>query len=68
VALPPPYGEAPERQPATDPSRASTISVFDVSNSMWDQVEGRSKIEIAREVIEDHLYEWDANIDLGLVA
>jgi Ca-activated chloride channel family protein len=55
-------------QTATDPSRASTILVFDVSNSMWGQIEGRSKIEIAREVIGDLLYDWDPDVDLGLVA
>jgi Ca-activated chloride channel family protein len=55
-------------QTSTDPSRASTILVFDVSNSMWGQIEGRAKIEIAREVIEDLLYDWDPEVDLGLVA
>ncbi len=53
---------------ATDPSRAATSLGFDVSNSMWGQIEGRSKIEIAREVIEDLLYDWDPDVDLGLVA
>ena len=47
---------------------AATVLVFDVSNSMWGQVEGRSKIEIAREVIADLLDEWNPDADLGLVA
>ena len=55
-------------QTAADPSRASTILVFDVSNSMWGQIDGRAKIEIAREVIGDLLYDWDPEVDLGLVA
>jgi len=55
-------------QAVTADGRASTVIVFDVSNSMWGQVEGRSKIEIAREVIEDLLDDWDPDVDLGLVA
>ena len=55
-------------QTAGDPSRASTILVFDVSNSMWGQIDGRSKIEIAREVIGDMLANWDPGVDLSLVA
>ena len=43
---------------APDPSRPSTMLVFDVSNSMWGQIDGVSKIEIAREVIGDLLTEW----------
>ena len=42
-------------QTVTADGRASTVIVFDASNSMWGQVEGRSKIEIAREVIGDTL-------------
>ena len=42
--------------------------VLDVSNSMWGQIEGRSKIEIAREVIADIIAEWNPSVDLGLVA
>jgi Ca-activated chloride channel family protein len=55
-------------QAVTTDGRASTVIVFDVSNSMWGQIEGRSKIEIAREVIEDLLYDWNPDVDLGLVA
>jgi Ca-activated chloride channel family protein len=52
----------------TDPSRAATIMVFDVSNSMWGQIDGVSKVEIAREVIGDLLADWDPGVNLGLVA
>jgi len=53
---------------ASDPSRPSTMLVFDVSNSMWGQIDGVSKIEIARDVIGDMLKEWDPDTDLGLIA
>lgn len=55
-------------QSVTEPSAVSTILVFDVSNSMWGQIDGVSKVEIAREVIGDLLGDWDRNVDLGLVA
>ncbi|HUF87782.1 MAG TPA: VWA domain-containing protein [Thermohalobaculum sp.] len=42
--------------------------VLDVSNSMWGQIDGVSKIEIAREVIADLLADWPADVELGLVA
>ena len=63
----PAYSQSAPQAITTD-GRASTVIVFDVSNSMWGQVEGRSKIEIAREAIGDHIYNWDADVDLGLVA
>ncbi len=53
---------------ASDPSRPSTMLVFDVSNSMWGQIDGVSKIEIAREVIGGLLQGWDPDTDLGLIA
>jgi Ca-activated chloride channel family protein len=57
-----------EGQSQSDPSRAATILVYDVSNSMWGRIDGRSKVEIAREVIGDLLQDWDPGVDLGLVA
>jgi len=42
--------------------------VFDASGSMWGQVEGRAKIEIAREVLGDLLAGWDASVEVGLTA
>jgi Ca-activated chloride channel family protein len=46
----------------------STVLVYDVSNSMWGQIDGVSKVEIAREVIGDLVDDWDARVQLGLVA
>lgn len=47
---------------------ADVVLVLDVSNSMWGQIQGRSKIEIAREVVADLIGEWDPATNLGLVA
>jgi Ca-activated chloride channel family protein len=35
---------------------------------MWGQLEGRTKIEIARDVMRELLADWDPTVDLGLVA
>ncbi len=53
---------------AAAPGTADVVLVLDVSNSMWGQIQGRSKIEIAREVVADLIGEWDAATNLGLVA
>lgn len=55
-------------QSASAPSAASTILVYDVSNSMWGQIDGVAKIEIARDVIAELLDDWDPSVNLGLVA
>lgn len=44
------------------------LIVLDASGSMWGQVHGRPKIEIAREVIRDFIGSLPANVELGLVA
>jgi len=43
------------------------IVVFDASNSMWGQIDGVAKIEIAREVMGDLILNWDPATNLGLV-
>ena len=50
----------------TEPSRV--MIVLDASGSMWGQLDGKTKIEIAREVIEDLLDDIDQEIEIGLVA
>ena len=42
--------------------------VFDASNSMWGQIDGVAKIEIAREVMGDLLADWDPDTNIGLIA
>lgn len=50
----------------SDPSYA--IIVLDASGSMWGQVNGEAKIEIARRVIRKLVTKLPENIHLGLVA
>lgn len=54
--------------PTDNAARAAVTLVLDESNSMWGQIEGRSKIEIARESVRSLLQSWSPNADLGLVA
>ncbi|WP_069298990.1 vWA domain-containing protein [Neptunicoccus sediminis] len=44
------------------------VIVYDASGSMWGQIDGTSKVEIAREVLADLVNDWDAETNLGLVA
>lgn len=44
------------------------ILVLDASGSMWQEVDGRSKVEIAREAIDTMLGQWNPDVSLGLLA
>ncbi|WP_311948473.1 vWA domain-containing protein [Halomonas piscis] len=44
------------------------VIVYDASGSMWGQIDGVSKMEIAQEVMAELINEWDENTPLGLVA
>ncbi|MEC7139738.1 MAG: vWA domain-containing protein, partial [Pseudomonadota bacterium] len=46
----------------------NTILVLDYSNSMWGQIDEVAKIEIARDIIERNLADWNQSTRLGLVA
>lgn len=45
-----------------------TMIVLDASGSMWGQIDGKTKVEIAREVLGTVLNELPAETELGLVA
>lgn len=45
-----------------------TIVVFDGSGSMWGQINGRTKIEIARETLSSVLTEVPAETRIGMIA
>ncbi len=49
-------------------SAGKTIIILDASGSMWGQIKGRPKIEIAREVIADLLSNLDPSLELGLMS
>lgn len=46
----------------------NVMVVFDGSNSMWGQIEGTAKIEIARGAMANLLGEWTADRQVGLMA
>jgi Ca-activated chloride channel homolog len=46
----------------------ATILVFDGSGSMWAELEGRTRIEVARDVLADYLAGRDMSRPLGVVA
>ena len=53
---------------ASDPKQPRTIIVMDGSGSMWGQIDGRPKLEIARETVADVLGKLPADQSLGLIA
>lgn len=46
----------------------NVMVVFDGSNSMWGQIDGTAKVEIARGVMENLLGEWVEGRNVGLMA
>ncbi|WP_162140975.1 VWA domain-containing protein [Fodinicurvata sediminis] len=42
--------------------------VFDGSNSMWGQIDGTAKIEIAREAMDSLMGDWTEGTNVGLMA
>ena len=54
--------------PASAYAKDSAIIIFDGSGSMWGQIEGKHKIEIAREVMGTLVEDWNEDIALGLMA
>ena len=49
-------------------AKDSAIIVFDGSGSMWGQINGKTKIEIAREVMGTLVNDWNKEVELGLIA
>ena len=52
---------------AANTARPATMLVLDASGSMWGQIDGKSKIAIAREAVGAMLDDWKGG-DLGLMA
>lgn len=44
------------------------VLVLDVSGSMWGQIDGKTKIEIARDSIKSLVKDWPESREVGLVA
>ncbi|MBL4618429.1 MAG: VWA domain-containing protein [Robiginitomaculum sp.] len=63
------FGTAPSlAQSDAEAEPSKTILVFDASGSMWGQVDGESKITIARSVLQTMLETWQPQNELGLIA
>lgn len=61
----PQISEAPPEVPE---GNGRAILVMDASNSMWGQINGTAKIEIAREAVTGLLDRWNPGVELGLMA
>jgi Ca-activated chloride channel family protein len=55
-------------QPATPQGPGQSMLVLDASGSMWGQIGGKPKIEIAREAVASMLATWPTSQQLGLMA
>lgn len=42
------------------------VIIFDASGSMWGQVDGKAKIGIAKEALQDVVKKWNPEVELGL--
>ena len=49
---------------AEDNPRA--VIIFDASGSMWGQIDGKAKIEIAKDALKKVVQEWNPDVELGL--
>jgi len=66
VTLPSLAAAAVAQAPATGEARV--MIVLDASGSMWAQIAGKTKIEVAREALAELLRGWDPKIEVGLMA
>lgn len=54
--------------PSVAQERPNLMIVFDASGSMWGQIGGRTKIELAREALSSVLSEVEPQMEVGLIA
>jgi len=59
---------APQPARSAAPEAGRVMIVLDASGSMWAQIAGKTKIEIAREALAELLTGWDPKIEVGLMA
>jgi len=58
-------GDTQKKKPVVVPQQ--TLLILDASGSMWGQIDGRAKIDIAKEVVKKTVKNFE-NTDLGLMA
>ena len=61
-------GGQAQAQPAAPQGPGQSMLVLDASGSMWGQIGGKPKIEIAREAVASMLATWPTSQQLGLMA
>lgn len=49
-------------------AKENVMLVLDASGSMWGQIDGRTKVEIAREAVDGIVSEWNHDNQIGLIA
>ncbi|MGI9351951.1 MAG: vWA domain-containing protein [Rhizobiaceae bacterium] len=54
--------------PVSAADQSKVMVVLDASGSMWGQIDGKSKIVIARQAIRDLMKDWEPSIQVGLSA
>jgi Ca-activated chloride channel homolog len=59
---------APTGESKASTAEARVMVVLDASGSMWAQIAGKTKIEIAREALAELLRGWDPKTEVGLMA
>ncbi|UFH58356.1 vWA domain-containing protein [Sulfurovum mangrovi] len=47
--------------------QAKAMIIFDASGSMWGQIAGKTKIEIAREALNRVVRNWNPEVEMGLI-
>jgi len=62
------FGLAPQGPAQDETPPARVIIVFDASGSMAGKIEGRPKIDVAKEVVADIVSGLDSKVELGLMA
>ncbi len=53
---------------STENNGNQRVFIFDASGSMWGQIKGTAKIQIAKEVLADMIMDLPGGINVGLVA
>ena len=68
LLVPAATAQAQSAAPRAPQGPGQSMLVLDASGSMWGQIAGRAKIEIAREAVGSMLATWPASQQLGLMA
>jgi len=53
---------------AVDAANPATLFVFDGSGSMWGQVQGQAKVDLAKQALNGLLQDFPRGTDIGLIA